>query len=206
MPDEKFHSVLLFGVPGVGKGTQGKILGQTPGFFHLSCGEVFRSLDPNSTLGHEVQSFTGRGDLVPDELTIRLWRETMNSFVESGVYDPSQDLLVLDGIPRSVPQARMLDDYINVLQVLHLTCADESALVQRLKRRALAENRADDANEDIIRRRFEVYHWQTQPVLEHYSPSLLVNIEALGTLDEVTSAIQKVLAPLREKYFGAEAG
>jgi adenylate kinase len=206
MPDEKFLTVLLFGVPGVGKGTQGKILGQTPGFFHLSCGEVFRSLDTNTPLGREVESYLSRGDLVPDELTVRLWSETMRAHVAAGRYVPRRDLLVLDGIPRSGPQARMLDEHLEVLRILHLVAADETAVIDRLKRRALAENRTDDADEDVIRRRFEVYRWQTQPVLEHYSEALVLNLEALSPPDQVARNIQAALAPLRARYFAAGTG
>ena len=72
---QKFKTILLFGTPGAGKGTQGKILGKVPGFFHLACGDVFRSLDMGSDLGKQFIAYSSRGELVPDELTIELWRQ-----------------------------------------------------------------------------------------------------------------------------------
>jgi adenylate kinase len=202
MAGEKFRTVLLFGVPGVGKGTQGRILSRTPGLFHLACGEVFRSFDPGSEVGREVASYTSKGELVPDELTVKLWKEAMRENVAAGWYKPESDLLILDGIPRNVAQAKFLEDSINVLGILHLSTSNEDAMVERLKLRALAENRADDADEDVIRHRFDVYHQQSQPVLDYYPRSLRRNIEALATPEEVSRNIQRELAPIREKHFG----
>jgi adenylate kinase len=204
-PGEKFRTVLLFGVPGVGKGTQGRILSRTPGLYHLACGEVFRSFDPSSEIGKEVASYTSRGELVPDELTVRLWQEAMRENIAAGWYNPEKDLLILDGIPRNVVQAKFLEGSINVLGILHLSTSNEDAMVERLKRRALAENRADDADENIIRHRFEVYHQMTQPVLDFYPKPLRRNIEAIATPEEVAKNIQRELAPIREKHFGPVA-
>lgn len=205
MLGEKFRTVLLFGAPGVGKGTQGRILARLPGVYHLACGEVFRSFDPSSEVGMEVASYTSRGELVPDDLTVRLWKEAMRANIAAGWYNPQSDLLVLDGIPRSVAQAKYLDDSIDVLGILHLSTSNEDAMVERLKLRALAENRADDANENVIRHRFEIYHQQSQPVLDFYPKHLRRNIEALATPEEVAKNIQRELLPIREKHFGNAA-
>ncbi|MGE3314733.1 MAG: adenylate kinase family protein [Planctomycetaceae bacterium] len=202
MAGEKFRTVLLFGVPGVGKGTQGRILSRMQGLFVLACGEVFRSFDPGSEIGVKVASYTSKGELVPDELTVKLWQEAMRENISAGWYKPESDLLILDGIPRSVAQAKYLDDSIEVLGILHLTSSNENAMIERLKRRALAENRADDADENVIRHRFEVYHQQSQPVLDYYPRSLRKHIEALATPEEVAKSIQRELAPIREKHFG----
>src|SRR5262245_38139006 len=75
----RFQTVLLFGAPGAGKGTQGRILGAIPGFFHLSCGEVFRSLDMTSDLGRKFLHYSQRGELVPDDITVRMWQENMHA-------------------------------------------------------------------------------------------------------------------------------
>lgn len=202
MPGEKFRTVLLFGLPGVGKGTQGRILSRMQGIFHLACGDVFRSFDPSSEVGTEVASYTSRGELVPDELTVKLWREAMRENVAAGWYKPNRDLLILDGIPRNVVQAKGLEDSLEVLGILHLVSSNEDAVVERLRKRAIAENRADDADENVIRHRFEVYHQQTQPVLDFYPRQVRRNIEALATQEEVARNIQRELDPIREKHFG----
>ena len=119
MPD-RYKSILLFGAPGAGKGTQGKILGKIPGFFHLACGDVFRSLDMTSDLGKQFLNFSSRGELVPDELTIQMWRQNMHAQTVLSLYKPKQDLLVLDGIPRNVGQACELENSLDVFKVIHL--------------------------------------------------------------------------------------
>ena len=108
MTSELYKTVLLCGAPGAGKGTQGKILGSIPGFFHLSCGDVFRTININSELGQKICAYTARGDLVPDDITVELWQENMNARTVLNDYKPNTDLLVLDGIPRNAEQAERI--------------------------------------------------------------------------------------------------
>lgn len=200
MSDRRHQAVLLFGAPGVGKGTQGKALGCIPGFFHFSMGDAFRSLDASSSLGVQVRSFTSQGDLVPDELTVQLWRETIDRLVEDGEYRPGRDLLVLDGIPRSVRQVELLKPLVDVLRVLHLTCTDEGTknqLVERLRKRAIRESRADDARDDVIRHRFDIYRDETQPVLAQFDADVVVEFNPLGTPAEVLQRVLSVVAPIQ---------
>src|SRR5438132_5195722 len=100
-----YRTVLLFGAPGAGKGTQGRILGTIPDFFHCACGDVFRSLRPDTPLGKIFLKYSSRGELVPDETTVALWREFIDRSIAAGKFHPDHDTLVLDGIPRNVPQA-----------------------------------------------------------------------------------------------------
>jgi len=193
MPEPPYRAVLLFGAPGVGKGTQGQRLGRLPHFVHLSTGEMFRSLDTNSPLGREVRNYTERGELVPDELTIRIFRDAMQRLIASHRFDAKQDTLVLDGIPRNINQCRILDKEIRVVRVLHFVSSNEEAMVARMKRRAQLEGRKDDADETVIRHRFEVYRRETEPLLGHYRGDLILEIDALGTPDEVAAAIEKGL-------------
>ena len=79
MTSELYKTVLLCGAPGAGKGTQGKILGSIPGFFHLSCGDVFRTININSELGQKICEYTARGDLVPDDITVELWHRAISN-------------------------------------------------------------------------------------------------------------------------------
>ncbi len=174
----KFKSILIFGAPGSGKGTQGKVLGTIPGFFHLSCGDVFRSLDLRSEVGKIFLEFSGRGSLVPDDITVRLWQQQIENLRIMSRYKPDIDLLVLDGIPRNLAQARAMREKIEVTRVFHLACPNRAALVERMKRRALKDNRLDDANEEIILQRLDLYDRETRPVLDFYGPERVVEINA----------------------------
>ena len=199
--DSRYRTILLFGPPGAGKGTQGKILGSIPGFLHVASGDVFRSLDPTSELGKIFTDYSSRGALVPDDLTVKMWEEHMQNLTEEGTYRPDSALLILDGIPRNLNQARLMDEHIQVLSLIHLGCEDEDAMVDRLSRRALKENRADDAREEVIRHRLKVYEQETQPVIEYYSASLVNVVDALGTPAEVLQQVLKLVAPVQRCCF-----
>jgi adenylate kinase len=177
----KFRTMLLFGAPGSGKGTQGRILGRIPNFYHFSCGEVFRNLTPDNELGRIFLEYSSRGQLVPDEPTIRLWQHNIQSAEQDGRFNRKTDMLVLDGIPRNLPQARMLSHLVNVRHVFYLRCSDMKKLVARLQRRALRENRLDDANIKVIRQRLEIYEHETRPVLEFFGPDLVKTIDSTQT-------------------------
>lgn len=180
-----YRCVLLFGPPGSGKGTQGGKLGELDRCVHLATGDMFRGLDKDSELGREVASYSSKGELVPDELTVRLWREHVKGLIADGAYDPAQDLLILDGIPRSVGQAQAMTDDIEPVCLLHLVVTDMEAMVARMKGRAESQGRADDADEDVIRNRFAVYDQQTAPVLGRYDAGLVREVDAQQTIDEV---------------------
>jgi len=197
----KYQTVLLFGAPGAGKGTQGKILGQIPGFYHLSCGEVFRMLDINSELGKVFRQYSTRGDLVPDEVTVKMWAKNIHAQTTLSIYKPHDDLLILDGIPRNVAQAKLMEEYIDVLEVIHLVCKDQDKMVDRLQRRALKENRADDAQKDVIMRRWDIYKNETQPVLDYYPPEIIREVDAVGSPASVLEHVLGALVPVQEAHF-----
>ena len=192
----KYRTILLLGAPGAGKGTQGKILGTIPNFFHCACGDVFRSLKHDSEVGQVFLEYSSRGQLVPDEPTIQLWRSFIETSTKTGRFHPEQDTLVLDGIPRNVPQAEMLKDTLNVVSIFYLRCTKIDQLVERLQRRALKENRLDDANIDVIRKRLKIYEKETKPLLEFYGKKLVHRINADQTPAEVLFDILKCLRNL----------
>ncbi|MEX0702451.1 MAG: nucleoside monophosphate kinase [Planctomycetales bacterium] len=206
MPAERYRSVLLFGAPGVGKGTQGRILGTIPGFFHLSSGDVFRSIDVRSPDGKQVSASMSRGELVPDPLTIRIWRHGLEARIGTTDYKPDEDLLILDGIPRNANQAKLLEEHIDVRGIIYLVSTDESAMVQRIRRRAIRENRADDANESVIRRRFEVYRHESASVLDCYDRSLISEVDALGSPAEVLRTVLDCVIPIQNRIFHGNGG
>ena len=187
----KYRSILLFGAPGVGKGTQGRILGVIPHFFHCACGDVFRNLRADSPLARTFIEFSGRGQLVPDEPTIQLWRHFIENNTEIGRFHPATDTLVLDGIPRNVRQAEILHDTLNVTAVFYMKSADEEKLIARIQRRAIKENRLDDANLEVIRDRLHVYENETKPVLKFYGRHLVHRINADQTPAKVLADILK---------------
>ncbi|HEX4342232.1 MAG TPA: nucleoside monophosphate kinase [Verrucomicrobiae bacterium] len=185
----KYRTILLFGAPGAGKGTQGKILGSIPNFFHCACGDVFRSISPANRLGKIFIEYTSRGELVPDKPTGELWRRFIKDSVRAGRFHPKVDTLVLDGIPRTLHQAEMLRDTLDVRAVFYLHCRDFNRMVDRLQKRALKENRLDDANLDVIKHRFKVYEQETKPILNFYDKKLVHRIDSTQSPVKVLSDI-----------------
>ena len=162
----------------MGKGTQGKILGVIPNYFHCACGDVFRSLRADSPLGRTFIEYSGRGQLVPDAPTIELWRDFIDNNTKIGRFHPKTDTLVLDGIPRNVQQAKILRNTLNVVAVFYMCSTDEKRLIARIQRRAIKENRLDDANLQVIRDRLHVYEKETKPVLKFYGRHLVHRVNA----------------------------
>ncbi len=201
MSPERYRTVLFFGAPGVGKGTQGMVLGQLPGFHHLSSGEIFRSLDKESPESEEVAFYLSRGELVPDDLTIRICTNGLQKRIDRGEYKPADDLLILDGIPRNVPQAEILKETVNILSIVCFVYSDENVMVERMKKRALQQNRSDDADENVIRRRFEIYREQSEPVLDFYPKELITEIDAVATPAEVLRNVLDVMIPIAQEHF-----
>lgn len=195
---KKYQTILLFGAPGSGKGTQGKILGTIPQFFHCACGDVFRSLSATNPLARIFIEYTSRGQLVPDQPTIKLWRQFIKNNERIGRFHPQTDVLVLDGIPRNVHQAEMLAGTLDVRAIFYLHCTNFNSLVQRLQRRALKENRLDDANLDVIRHRLKVYEQETKPVLSYYGPKRVHRIDSTQSptkvLRDILGRIDQALA------------
>ncbi|MDK3160223.1 nucleoside monophosphate kinase [Kamptonema cortianum] len=181
----KYKTFLLFGSPGSGKGTQGMVLGRVPGYFHCSCGDVFRSVDLGSEMGKAFMEYSSRGELVPDDLTIKLWQNSIKGKELTRNFKVEADFLILDGIPRNLPQAQYLEAELDVLLVFHLVCPDRKKLVERLKKRAIKDNRHDDANEEVIRNRLQVYEDESKPVLDFYGRDKVININAEQRPDQV---------------------
>lgn len=202
---KKFKAVLLFGSPGSGKGTQGKLLGTLPGYVHIACGEVFRAIDLTSDIGKVFLKYSSRGELVPDDFTARLWREHMDKLVQTNALKPDTDTLVLDGIPRNVHQAEMLEPSLDVVKLIVLrTGRNRSEIVRRLKARALKDNRLDDANDDTIKHRLDVYDKESKPVIEFYPAELRVDVDALQSPIEVAHDIVSALLGRTQELHAVE--
>src|SRR3981189_3281396 len=181
----RYNTFILFGAPGSGKGTQGKTLGSIPRFYHCPCGDVFRSIDTRSRVGKAFLEYSSRGELVPDEVTVELWKEAITAAVDAHQFKPDIDTLVLDGIPRNVNQARIMEEMIDVEKVFHLSCPNRETLFSRLKKRALKDNRLDDANETVIQRRLDNYEQESKPVLSHYPKDMIAVVDATQSPSKV---------------------
>ncbi len=201
MMSDRYQTILLFGAPGAGKGTQGKVIAQIPGFFHMSTGEMFRNMDMSSDIGKIFYQYSSRGELVPDDVVIRLWSQTLHAYTTLSLFKPKADILVLDGLPRNVAQAKLMHKYIEVLKIVHLKCEDKEEMITRLARRALKENRPDDAKEEVIRRRWEIYERDTFPVLEWYPRQIINEVNAIGSPALVLSKVLDAVAPVQDEHF-----
>jgi adenylate kinase len=188
----------MFGAPGSGKGTHGKILGTIPGFYHLSCGDLFRGLSPESPLGKVFVDYSSQGKLVPDKLTIQLWKTHTQGLTAAGRLDYKRNTLVLDGLPRNVRQAEMLKKYLDVVAVFYMCSANFDNLVKRLQRRALKDNRLDDANLDVIKARLKTYEDETKPVLNYYGKGIVHRINTDGTPPQTFFKVLKQVVKLPE--------
>ena len=195
-----YRTVLLFGPPGSGKGTQGKILVAMPAYFHCACGDVFRSLDPKSEMGIEFAKYSSTGSLVPDDLTVKLWRTSIEQMAAAGRYKPQEQYLLLDGIPRTLEQAQLMIDDLDVRAVINLYCNDIAQIVARLSKRAALENRPDDTDIEVIRHRIDVYEEQTQPLLNLYPRGKIFRVNATRPMELVTADILNVIATVKRDW------
>lgn len=194
MAAQKYPSVLMFGCPGSGKGTQGVALGMLPSFVHFAMGDIFRGLDKASDIGKEFLSYSTKGQLVPDELTIRVFKHHVDEKVAAGDVDLASQTLILDGIPRTPEQVKLLADTIDVKRVVHLVMEDRESLIQRLIKRAATSGRPDDADRGVIENRIAVYEKETFPVLESYPSNLITNVNANQSMIAVLRDVAAALA------------
>src|SRR5580698_3484703 len=145
-----YRSILLLGPPGSGKGTLGKLLSSAGNHFHLSSGDIFRGLSPESPAGKLYHTYAGKGHLLPDDVTVGIWHHFVEGLIATNRYFPHQQLLLLDGIPRTIVQAELLEKYIQIMHIIVLETHNIDELIKRMKRRALIERRADDLEDSVL--------------------------------------------------------
>jgi adenylate kinase len=188
--------LLVLGPQGSGKGTQAKRISAAHALPHVSTGDMFRAAIASGTeLGRRVEPILASGDLVPDELTVALIRERLSE-------EDARDGFVLDGFPRNLTQAEALDGMLAEIgrgldAVLFFDLSDELA-VERIRGRALDEDRDDDTPE-AIGRRLAIYHEQTEPVVERYrATGKLVPLHAARSIEDVSTEIEAALDLLED--------
>lgn len=186
-----FMNIILFGPPGVGKGTQATLLAAAHDLIHISTGDILRAaIAEGSPLGMTARAFVESGGLVPDDIIIGLVREVLELKPESRGF-------LLDGFPRTLDQASALDDLFHELGIadvrIIMLAAPEQELIDRMVRRGIEQGRKDDTV-DTIRHRLEVYNAQTEPVKSYYEKRRGVTlVDGLGSVNEVTARIESVL-------------
>jgi len=200
----KYRTILLFGMPGSGKGTQGAVIGKLPEFVHISMGDVFRKIPRLGKIGAEIESYTSVGKMVPDDLTVRIFERHMKILELQEFFIPEYNTLILDGLPRSYAQAERLNPLLDVVQIFHLNIQDQKQAIKRLRSRALLENRLDDMNEEVIARRLNTYYEETVKTLSFYPPELVYDVEAgqdtidvLRDIVDRLSEIKKLATPVK---------
>jgi adenylate kinase len=189
-------NLILFGPPGSGKGTQSEKLISKYGFKHLSTGDILRSEITNKTaLGMEAKSLMDRGQLVPDEVVIGMIRAALDS-------NPGVPGFLFDGFPRTTAQAEALDRLLEQKKaeigiVLFLQVPEEE-LISRMMNRALTSGRSDDADEQVQRKRLDVYLRDTLPVAKHYAQKNKVKeIYGVGSVDDIFNKLSEEIEQRR---------
>ncbi len=185
-------NLILFGPPGSGKGTQAEKLVEKYNLLHISTGDMFRyELQNNTELGQLAKSYSERGVLVPDSVTIAMLRKRVEE-------NPDVEGFIFDGFPRTIPQAQALDTLLaeknQTIDSLIALEVEEDEIVKRILNRGKTSGRADDNDEQIIRRRISVYLKETAVVFDYYDESQKsVSIQGLGSINDIFTKLCDVI-------------
>ncbi|MES2591760.1 MAG: adenylate kinase [Bacteroidota bacterium] len=181
-------NIILFGPPGAGKGTQSEKLIAKYQLVHLSTGDIFRgNIKGGTELGTLAKSYMDKGQLVPDEVTIRLLESEVDKH-------PDAKGFIFDGFPRTIPQAEALDVFLagkgqSVSVILSLE-VEENELRQRLAERAKSSGRPDDANPEVIQKRIDVYKNETFPLKDHFTKQgKYKGVNGIGEIDQIFNSL-----------------
>ncbi|SFI92719.1 adenylate kinase [Myroides guanonis] len=188
-------SIVLFGKPGAGKGTQAAFLKEKYNLKHISTGDVFRfNLQNDTALGKEAKVYIDKGELVPDEITINMLKDEVEKNMDAAGF-------LFDGFPRTIKQAEELETLLTS-KGLKLTAtialeADDEVLVKRILERGKTSGRSDDQDEDKIRNRYEEYNEKTAPLIDYYkNKGNYYAINGIGSIQDITARLSTIIDTL----------
>lgn len=185
-------NIVLFGPPGSGKGTQSTNLIQKYNLIHLSTGDIFRAnIKGKTELGQPASSFIEKGELVPDEVTIKMLQAEVEKHTDPAGF-------IFDGFPRTITQAEALDKFLATRQTeiskMVALEVNEAELKVRLAERAKTSGRPDDAKPEVIEKRISVYNKETAPVAEYYkSQDKYSGVDGIGSIDDIAERIYSAI-------------
>ena len=185
-------NLILFGKPGSGKGTQAEFVKNKYGLVHISTGDVFRyNISKQTELGLLAKSYMEKGDLVPDNVTIKMLEAEVNK-------SPNANGFIFDGFPRTTHQAEILDDFLKKKELsITMTIAlevDEAILIERLINRGKESGRIDDQDKSKIKNRFDEYNNKTSPLIKYYkNQNKFYSVEGTGEIEQITQRIYNLI-------------
>lgn len=185
-------NLILFGKPGSGKGTQAEFVKNKYGLVHISTGDVFRyNISKQTELGLLAKSYMEKGDLVPDNVTIKMLEAEVNK-------SPNANGFIFDGFPRTTHQAEILDDFLKKKDLsITMTIAlevDEAILIERLINRGKESGRIDDQDKSKIKNRFDEYNNKTSQLIEYYKhQNKFYSVEGTGEIEQITQRIYNLI-------------
>jgi adenylate kinase len=191
-------NIVLFGKPGAGKGTQAEFLKEKYNLVHISTGDVFRyNLKNNTELGQQAKEYMDKGDLVPDQLTIKMLQDEVEK-------NPNATGFLFDGFPRTIAQAEALEKFLATknwkITATIALAANDDILVQRILERGKSSGRADDQDENKIRNRYEEYNLKTAPLISYYTQKdLFYSVDGIGSIEEVTRRLSVIIDDFIDK-------
>jgi len=185
-------NLILFGKPGSGKGTQAEFVKNKYGLVHISTGDVFRyNISKQTELGLLAKSYMEKGDLVPDNVTIKMLEAEVNKSLNANGF-------IFDGFPRTTHQAEILDDFLKKKDLsITMTIAlevDEAILIERLIKRGKESGRIDDQDKSKIKNRFDEYNNKTSQLIEYYKhQNKFYSVEGTGEIEQITQRIYNLI-------------